>query len=229
MQANIDELWLQTCITVSFLIHHFTCNYTHKLKTQKMYASILRIERLIYNMRCVFSGLDLPVRYGWQVMPPNTHHSFLPIGNLCLLPLITWTLHRSYMVVLHIKRVLYYRTYFLGELELLERFNWKPTAPDMHRGCSLIQCYHPYAASSYIHRYLLCNYAWQRNSHAFWLHTTNWMTVLLPTLRHFIRTNLDSYSIHVVVSFIILGWRPERHQTEKFVSKCCPRMTRAIF
>ena len=108
--------------------------------------------------------------------------------------------------ILHMKRVLYYTTFLWCGLELHERFNWKPTTPDMHHSCSLIQRYCVYTASSYIHCYLLCNYAWQQNSHTLWLHTTHRMMVLLPTLHNFIRTDLNSYSIHVAV-FFQLHWK----------------------
>ena len=47
--------------------------------------NIVHIERLLYCQRCLSSVLELDARCDWQVMAPNTHHSFFLISHLCIL------------------------------------------------------------------------------------------------------------------------------------------------
>ena len=42
------------------------------------------------------SVLELDVRYDWQVMVPNLHHSYFLISHLCVLTCITWKLQVIY-------------------------------------------------------------------------------------------------------------------------------------
>ena len=107
--------------------------------------------------------------------------------------------YRSYVDVLHIEQLLYYQKHSLCVLELHERSDWRTMTPNTHWSVTdTTLC--AYTASLYIYHYLVYNYAWQQNSHTLWLYYTPDKT-LLPTMHHFIKTSLASYSIHVAVSF----------------------------
>ena len=70
-------------------------------------------------------------------------------------------------------------------LELHERSNRRAVSSNTHCSHSLIISLH--TTSPYIHRYLVCNYAWQQNSHSLWLCYTPSMA-WLPMMHCFIRT-----------------------------------------
>ena len=54
--------------------------YLHaQLENYKSYTDALRIERLLYCQRYLFSGLNLCARYDLWVINLNTHHCFFPI------------------------------------------------------------------------------------------------------------------------------------------------------
>ena len=53
---------------------------------------VLHIEWLLYYWRCLFSVLQLKVRYEWWVMVPKMHCSPFLISHLCALTRITWKL-----------------------------------------------------------------------------------------------------------------------------------------
>ena len=70
--------------------------YTRK-KNYRSYMDILHIKWLLYYWRCLFSVLEVDVRYKWWVVAPNMHSSFLSKGhNLCILTGITWKLQVIY-------------------------------------------------------------------------------------------------------------------------------------
>ena len=78
---------------------------------------------------------------------------------------------------------------YLFGLELHERSEWRPTAPDMH--CSFPDTtLSEYITSPYICNYFVYNYTWQQNSHTLWLHTKHQTTALVLTKHRFIRTKL---------------------------------------
>ena len=45
------------------------------------YVNVLHIKRLLCRRRCLFSVLELDVRYEWRVTPPNTHRSLFLISH----------------------------------------------------------------------------------------------------------------------------------------------------
>ena len=55
-----------------------------------MYMAILHVEWLLYYQRCLYSVLELNMRYNWWVMAPNTHCSLFLISHLCVLLHICW-------------------------------------------------------------------------------------------------------------------------------------------
>ena len=54
------------------VLHTYTC--TCNLRLQVVWEH-LHIESLLYYLRCLFSMLELDLRYDWQVTPPNMHCS----------------------------------------------------------------------------------------------------------------------------------------------------------
>ena len=81
-----------------------------------------------YRMTALLSEMfiicvrELVMRYDWQVMAPNTHHSLFLIMHLCVFTHIT---------VQHIQRLLYYWRHSLCglERELHERSDWIAMGP----------------------------------------------------------------------------------------------------
>ena len=57
---------------------------------------VLHSAWLLCYRRCLFSVLELDVRYDWWVMAPSTHYSLFSISNLCVLTRITWKLQVIY-------------------------------------------------------------------------------------------------------------------------------------
>ena len=75
---------------------------------------VLHIEQLFYYWRCPFSGLELHVRYGWQVMPPNMYCSLLPMRHFVQTNThISWKLQAAY------GRSTYWMTALLSEIFVL--------------------------------------------------------------------------------------------------------------
>ena len=131
-----------------------------QLENYRSYGDFLHIKRLLYSWRCLFSVLELDVRYEWQVVSPNMHCSLFLRSHLFVYSCIRHILEtfRSYVYVQHIERLLYYWRYSLCGLELHERSNWRATTPDMLWSFSdTTLCAN--TPSPYIHRYLVCNYA----------------------------------------------------------------------
>ena len=73
-----------------FLMWCFVRNYPHN-SNYRSYIDVLHIEWLLHYWRCLFSVLELDVRYDWWVMAPNMYHS-----HLCILAHITWKLQVIY-------------------------------------------------------------------------------------------------------------------------------------
>ena len=71
--------------------------------------TVLHIQRLLYYWRYLFPVLELDASYDWHVIAPNTHCSPFPISHCAYLH--AWELenYRTYMDVLHIEQLLYYR------------------------------------------------------------------------------------------------------------------------
>ena len=130
--------------------------------------NILHIKQLPYYRRCLFSVLELHVRYSWQVLIPNMHHNLLLICHLHALTCITWN-YRLCTDVLHILND--YQRHCLCGLEFHEGSNWRPTAPDTYWSFSdTALC--PYIAIPYIHHYLVHYCTWQQSSCTLWLYYT---------------------------------------------------------
>ena len=61
------------------------CAYLHsQLENYRSYADVLHIEWLFYYHRCLFSVLELDVRYEWRVTPPSMHRSLFTISHFCV-------------------------------------------------------------------------------------------------------------------------------------------------
>ena len=71
--------------TISASLHSWLKNYWS-------YMDILHIDWLLNYRICLFSVLELDVRYSWWVMAPNAHCSLFPISHLCVFTCITWKL-----------------------------------------------------------------------------------------------------------------------------------------
>ena len=66
--------------------YYILCVHTLIIKKlQVVYRRSILIERVLYYQSCLFSMLELNVRYRWPVMAPNTHHSLFLISDLCAL------------------------------------------------------------------------------------------------------------------------------------------------
>ena len=103
------------------------------------------------------------------------------------------------MEVQHIERLLYYWKYFLFGWELQYRSGWRATVRKTHWPFfDATLC--AYTTSPHIHRYFVCNYTWQQNSHTLWMYTTHQTSALLPILLYSIRTKFGT-TLHIVVSF----------------------------
>ena len=88
-----------------FRIRHLCIlSYMHNSKACRSYKDVLYIERLLCYRRCLFSVLELHVKYYFRVMAPNTHRSLFPIRHLAcayILTLITRKLQVVYGHSLH--------------------------------------------------------------------------------------------------------------------------------
>ena len=144
---------------------------------------IIHIEWMHYHQRCVFSVLELDVRYDWWVMGPNTYESFFPISYLCVLICITKPIQVVYGHSAYHTTTLNPR-HFLCCLELHERSNWRATAPDMHRSISdTTLC--AYTASLYIQRYFILLWSY--------VHTYKYLMTAYYTLNDRFTTNNPSF------------------------------------
>ena len=201
MRDTMSELWIQTRITISFR-YDILCVLT--VITRKLHVvDVLHSAWLLCYQRCIFSMLELDVRYDWQVMVPSTHRSLFLIINLCVLTYITWKLqviygHSAYWMttllsdtfVLCIKRCMSDQT---GELWHQTRIS---RALIQHCG---IYC-KPIHSSLFVAQLQMT----QQNQCTLWLHTTHHTTALLPATYHFIRALLTSYTTHCSVFELIV-------------------------
>ena len=135
------------------------CVYLHKwIENYRSCVDVLHVEWLLYYWRCLFSVLELDVRYEWWFMPPNTYcQSFSNRLFVCIqlyLRHITWRLQVTCGHSAHRTTAILLDTFLCG-LELHERSDWGATAPDTHcsfSGTTLCA----YTASMYIHHYFIC-------------------------------------------------------------------------
>ena len=154
---------------------------------------VVHIEWLFYYQKmfifCVRAGCKT-----WlgSYVSPNAHPSFFPISNLCILTRMTWKLQVIYGCSAYRMTALLSMT-FLVWFRVARDSTGELRAPDMDWSFSDTKLC-AYDASPCIHCYLVCNYAWQQNSHTLWLHTTHQMTALLPTMHRFIGAYLASYT-----------------------------------
>ena len=127
------------------------CAYLHVHLYYRSYADVLHIGRLFYYRRCLFSVLELDERYKWRVISPNTHPILFPISHLCALTRTTWKVLVIYeRSAWSIKRLLHYCRHSWCSLDLLERSDWRATAPDTYRSSSdTTLC--AYTSSPYMH------------------------------------------------------------------------------
>ena len=87
--CKIGKLWLQKCITVSFLYTGIPfCNY---IRNSMLYKDILPIKLLLYYQRHLFSWLQLYARYDQWVIFPNKHCNLFSI-QLFVHTSTPWTL-----------------------------------------------------------------------------------------------------------------------------------------
>ena len=96
MADTIGELWIQTRIATTSNRTFRVYLYLHaQHENCRLYVDVLLFKWLLYYWRCLFSLLDLDVRYEWRVTPLNTYCSLFPISHFCIystLRLITWKL-----------------------------------------------------------------------------------------------------------------------------------------
>ena len=105
---------------------------------------VLHIKWLLYYWRCLFSVLELDVRYKWWIMYPNTHCSLFSISHFWVYTVVLKT-HtciklenfRSYVDVEHIEQLLYYRMHSLCGLQLHERSYWRESYGSRHPSVNL--------------------------------------------------------------------------------------------
>ena len=148
-----------------FLIRYL-CVLTHvtrKLKVIKR-RSLHRMTAVLSEMS--FCLLQLDPRYDWPVVLPNTYRSVFPISQT--ITRITWKLKLSYMDVLHIEWLLYYRKHSICSLDLLERSHWRVTAPHKHWSLSNKNYVPKPQARTYITMYV-------------WVRMTTKLTYLMTT------------------------------------------------
>ena len=132
-------------------------------------------------------------------MPPNVHCSLFLISLFCVYSVLR---HITWKLQVMCGSLAYWTTAILSHTF----FAWFRVALEMpleiygQRHASVVLWYDTCAhtASLYIHRYLVRSYIWQLNSPTLWLHTrtTHQVVALLPTMHHFIRTKLASYTTH---------------------------------
>ena len=62
------------------------CAHLHtQLENYRSYMDVLHIKWLLYYWRCLFSGLELYLRYSWWITAPNMHRSPFWYGiRVCL-------------------------------------------------------------------------------------------------------------------------------------------------
>ena len=176
--GNLHTTWLLCSQIYSLHTYMYVEHtYTHTLKTSGQFKDVLHITWLLIYWRCLFCWIELHARYDWWVMVPNMQHNFFKIHHLCVHShaCITWKLQVVYKysacqtTALLLKIFL---VWFRVAWEIpFESYMYAPrqvswTFSDPHK------CV--YTASPYTHRYLICNYAWQQNSHSLWpYYTTN--------------------------------------------------------
>ena len=199
MQDIIGKLWIQTCITTSFW-YDILCVLT--LVTRKLLVicrccthqtTALLLEMPIFRVRagCEIRLVSNGFKYSLEFLSnkpfvntymynfETTGHTYIwmfSISNDCStirdIPCVVQSCMRDPT----------------GEL-------WLQT----HIVCSLIQQYVGIRQACKKNHYLVHNYTWQQNSRTLWLHTSHQMMALLPTMLHFIRTKLASYTTHCSV------------------------------
>ena len=82
MRPKIRELWLQTRTTVFFRYSNLFV-LTHITQNYRSCENVSHIQQLLYCRSCIFSGLELNLRYDQQVTAPNIHHSLFPMMAFC--------------------------------------------------------------------------------------------------------------------------------------------------
>ena len=85
-----------------------------------MYADVLHILPLLYYRRCLFSVLELDVRYKWSLMPSKMYRSLFLVSHFSVYSILRHVTLKlmSYVDVQHIERLLYYQRYYLWCLDL---------------------------------------------------------------------------------------------------------------
>ena len=156
---------------------------------------VLHIKWLLYYQRCLFSVLELDVRYKWWVTPPNKHPSLFSISHSCVYSVlrhITWKLQA-------IRGSSAYQTTTVLSQKF---FVWFTVALEIQLGS-----YNSRHASVFIWYNIVCVYCKFVHTLLFGMQlrlttiltylTTAYYTptmALVPMMYRFIPTNLASYS-----------------------------------
>ena len=153
---------------------------------------VLYIEQLLYNWRCLFSGLELDVRCSTigKLWLQTRITVFFLISHLCVHPQIDWKLQIVY------GSSAYWTTALLVGIFLWFRVCW----------VIWLENYVPRHTSVILWHNIVCVYCkpihallfsaqpcMTKNSCTLRLHTTHSVMALLPKMHHFIRTKLASY------------------------------------
>ena len=122
-------------LLISCPIRQFVRNYTHNSKT-KGSTRTFYLSNDCSTIGDTYSfGLELYVRYHWQVMDPNKDRNHFAICRFM----------RCGIDVLHVESLLYYHRCLFSVLELDSKYKGRVTLPNTHR--SLFPISHFYANS----------------------------------------------------------------------------------
>ena len=196
----ITELWLQTCITAAFW-YDILCVLTFitwKLQvvsgdcTYRMTALLLDI-----TIFCVRPGCEI------QLASYGSKHALQSLFSKSFVHTCT----HNFKTTVHIWTFCIPNNF--STIEDIPCVVWscmrdmtKKLWPQTHIGHSLIKSWCVCTASSYIHRYCMwCATRHDNKTHVVYDCATDQTAALLPTMHHFMRTNLASYSIHIAISF----------------------------
>ena len=202
-ELKINELRHQTHITVSFW---YTIRCALECISQKLQVAYGRSTCIYISNNCTTMIGQLWLEMRITVLKWNAHHSLFPINHLCILTCIAWKLQvvHVYEYSAHWTTALLSKT-FLVWLRVaweIQLESYGPRHASVLLWYTIVEhCVHILQTISYIAFWYATTH--DNTTHIAYDCTTQQMAVLLPTMHHFIRTRLASYTAGCSVLLIV--------------------------